>query len=119
MKFAWINPNGTWKDRKEAIIDALESGFEYIMDFDNADTIKELGNVSIISDKDNADISSITMKPVVATATETSAGVAVKTDWNKVSSTMLCEVVQPMVQSTEDYSAMSNVVVYIGKIIAE
>ncbi|MBE6494231.1 MAG: 3-dehydroquinate synthase II [Methanosphaera stadtmanae] len=56
MKFAWINPNGTWKDRKEAIIDALESGFEYIMDFDNADTIKELGNVNIISDKDNADI---------------------------------------------------------------
>ncbi len=72
-----------------------------------------------LGDKDNADISSITMNPVVATATETSAGVAVKTDWNKVSSTMLCEVVQPMVQSTEDYSAMSNVVVYIGKIIAE
>ena len=56
MKFAWINPNGTWKDRKEAIIDALESGFDHIIDFDNAETIKELGNISIISNKDDADI---------------------------------------------------------------
>ena len=56
MKFAWIRPNGTWNDRKEAIVDALESGFDHIMDFDNAETIKQLGNVSIISDKKDADI---------------------------------------------------------------
>ena len=36
MKFAWIRPNGTWNDRKEAIVDSLESGFDHIMDLDNA-----------------------------------------------------------------------------------
>lgn len=56
MKFAWIRPNGTWNDRKEAIVEALESGFDHIMDLDNAETIKQLGTVSIISDKDDADI---------------------------------------------------------------
>lgn len=56
MKFAWIRPNGTWNDRKDAIVEALESGFDHIVDFDNADTIKQLGNVTIISDKDDADI---------------------------------------------------------------
>ncbi len=56
MKFAWVKANGTWNDRKEAIIDALESGIQNIMDFDNADTIKNLGNINVISDKDNADI---------------------------------------------------------------
>lgn len=56
MKFAWIRPKGTWNDRKDAIVSALESGFEYIMDFDNADTIKDLGNVKIVSDKKDSDI---------------------------------------------------------------
>lgn len=56
MKFAWVRPNGTWNDRKEAITSALESGFEYIVDFDNADTIKELGNAKIVSDKEESDI---------------------------------------------------------------
>ncbi len=59
MKFAWIRPNGTWKDRKDAIVDALESGFDHIIDFDNAETIKELGSVTIISDKKDADITLI------------------------------------------------------------
>ena len=56
MKFAWVKPTGTWNDRKDAIVSALESGIEYIMDFDNSDTIKELGNVKIVSDKDDSDI---------------------------------------------------------------
>ena len=56
MKFAWVRANGTWKDRKEAIVSALESGLDHVIDFDNADSIKELGNVKIISDKDDADI---------------------------------------------------------------
>lgn len=56
MKFAWIRPKGTWNDRKEAIVSALESGIEYILDSDNSDTIKDLGNVKIISDKDDSDI---------------------------------------------------------------
>lgn len=56
MKFAWIRPNGTWNDRKEAIVDSLESGFDHILDLDNAETIKKLGSVTIISDKEDSDI---------------------------------------------------------------
>ena len=56
MKFAWVRPTGTWNDRKDAIVSALESGIEYIMDFDNSESIKELGNVKIVSDKEDSDI---------------------------------------------------------------
>ena len=56
MKFAWVRPKGTWNDRKEAIVSALESGIEYIMDFDNSDSIKDLGNFKIVSDKEDSDI---------------------------------------------------------------
>ena len=56
MKFAWVRPNGTWNDRKEAITSALESGFDHILDFDNKDTIKELGDIKIVSDKEDSDI---------------------------------------------------------------
>ncbi len=56
MKFAWVRPKGTWNDRKEAIVSALESGIEYIMDFDNSDSIKDLGNFKIVSDNEDSDI---------------------------------------------------------------
>ncbi len=56
MKFAWVRPTGTWNDRKDAIVSALESGIDNIIDFDNSESIKELGNVKIISDKENSDI---------------------------------------------------------------
>ena len=56
MKFAWVRPKGTWNDRKDAIVSALESGIEYILDLDNADNIKDLGNVKIVSDQDDSDI---------------------------------------------------------------
>lgn len=56
MKFAWIRPTGTWNDRKEAIVSALESGIEYILDSDNSDNIKDLGNVKIVSTKEDSDI---------------------------------------------------------------
>ena len=56
MKFAWVRPKGTWNDRKDAIVSALESGIEYILDLDNADNIKDLGNVKIVSDLDDSDI---------------------------------------------------------------
>lgn len=56
MKFAWIKPKGTWNDRKEAIVSALESGFEYILDSDNSESIKDLGNVKIVSPKEDSDI---------------------------------------------------------------
>ena len=56
MKFAWIRPKGTWNDRKDAIVSALESGFEYILDSDNSESIKELGNVKIVSENKDSDI---------------------------------------------------------------
>ena len=56
MKFAWVRPKGTWNDRKEAIVSALESGIDYIMEFDNSESIKDLGNFKIVSDKDDSDI---------------------------------------------------------------
>lgn len=68
MKFAWIRPKGTWNDRKEAIVSALESGVEYILDLDNADSIKELGNVKIVSDKENSDITLLGINEKVSLA---------------------------------------------------
>ncbi len=56
MKFAWVRPTGTWNDRKEAIVSALESGIDSIIDFDNTESIKDLGNVKIVSDKEDSDI---------------------------------------------------------------
>ncbi len=56
MKFAWVRPKGTWNDRKDAIVSALESGIEYILDTDDSDNIKDLGNVKIVSDKEDSDI---------------------------------------------------------------
>lgn len=56
MKFAWVRPTGTWNDCKEAIVSALESGIEHIMDFNNSESIKDLGNVKIVSDKEDSDI---------------------------------------------------------------
>lgn len=56
MKFAWVRPKGTWNDRKDAIVSALESGIEYILDLDDSDNIKDLGNVKIVSDKEDSDI---------------------------------------------------------------
>ena len=56
MKFAWIRPKGTWNDKKEAVVSALESGIEYILDNDNAESIKDLGSVKIVSEKEDSDI---------------------------------------------------------------
>ena len=73
-----------------------------------------------IADKDNADISSIPLYGLVKEPKICEAGFAVKQDWNTVSETKLAEILQPMVQdSSDDYKAQSNVVVYVGKITAE
>ena len=56
-KFAWImTPNLPWDDRKEMITTALESGIDYVLDLDDHDKIKKLGNVNIIANSDDADI---------------------------------------------------------------
>ncbi|RAP52615.1 MAG: 3-dehydroquinate synthase [Methanosphaera sp. rholeuAM270] len=68
MKFAWIKPNGTWNDRKDAVVSALESGMEYIIDFENENSIRDLGNVKIISDKEDSDILLLGMNEKVSVA---------------------------------------------------
>ncbi|MCH5293918.1 MAG: hypothetical protein J1E07_09325 [Treponema sp.] len=83
----------------------------------NADYIYKIK----LADSAYDDISNIEMNGIVTTPTEREAGVAEKTEWNKVSETFLCDRIQPVVldSSIEGYPAQSGVVVYIGKITAE
>ena len=56
-KFAWIStPDELWDDKKEMITTALESGIDHVLDLDDCDNIKKLGNVKIIANRDDADI---------------------------------------------------------------
>lgn len=56
-KFAWIStPDELWEDKKEMITTALESGIDHILDFDDIEEIRKLGNVKIIANNDDADI---------------------------------------------------------------
>jgi 3-dehydroquinate synthase II len=57
MKFAWIMAEGkVWDIKKQFITTALESGIEYVVDFSDIDKINKLGNLSLVSDVDDADI---------------------------------------------------------------
>ncbi len=57
MKFAWIMAEGkVWNIKKQLITTALESGIENVVDFTDVDRIKKLGNLTLISDVDDADI---------------------------------------------------------------
>ena len=56
-KFAWIStPDELWEDKKEMITTALESGIDHVLDLDDCENIKKLGNVKIIANHDDADI---------------------------------------------------------------
>ena len=56
-KFAWIvTPDLPWDERKEMITTALESGINYVVDLEYSDKIRKLGNVNIVSNKEDADI---------------------------------------------------------------
>ena len=73
-----------------------------------------------LADKDNADISSISMYQISAEPTEKEAGVAEQQSWNTVSETFLCARIQPMVQDGEEpWGVRNDTTVYIGKITAE
>jgi 3-dehydroquinate synthase II len=57
MKFAWIMAEGTnWDEKKGIITTALESGIDTVVDFENVENIKKLGNIKVVSDNDEADI---------------------------------------------------------------
>ena len=56
-KLAWIStPDELWEDKKEMITTALESGIDHVLDFDDIEEIRKLGNVKIIANNDDADI---------------------------------------------------------------
>ena len=56
-KFAWIStPDEVWEDKKEMITTALESGIDHVLDLDDIENIRKLGNVKIIANSDDADI---------------------------------------------------------------
>lgn len=56
-KFAWIStPDELWDDKKEMITTALESGIDHVLDLDDIEQIRKLGNVKIIANTDDADI---------------------------------------------------------------
>lgn len=56
-KFSWIlSPNQPWDERKEFIAMALESGIDYVLDLNDHDKIRKLGNVNIVANSDDADI---------------------------------------------------------------
>ncbi len=56
-KFAWIStPDALWEDKKEMITTALESGIDHVLDLDDIENIRKLGNVKIIANNDDADI---------------------------------------------------------------
>lgn len=56
-KFAWImTPDKPWEDRKEMITIALEAGIDHILDLEDNDKIRKLGNVNIIANNPDADI---------------------------------------------------------------
>ena len=45
-----------WDKKKEALTTALESGIDHIVDFTDVEKIQKLGNVTIISDVEGADV---------------------------------------------------------------
>lgn len=56
-KFAWImSPKASWDDKKELITTALESGIDYVLDNEDSENIRKVGNFKIISSEEDADI---------------------------------------------------------------
>ncbi|MGJ7027995.1 3-dehydroquinate synthase II [Methanothermobacter sp. DSM 3267] len=57
MKFAWLMaPDTYWDEKKTFITAALESGIDHIVDVSDAEKIRKLGNLTIISPDEDADI---------------------------------------------------------------
>jgi 3-dehydroquinate synthase II len=57
MKFAWIMAEGAnWDRKKEIVTTALESGIDHILDFTDVENLRKLGNFSLVSDVEGADI---------------------------------------------------------------
>jgi 3-dehydroquinate synthase II len=57
MKFAWIMaPGKEWEEKKGFITTGLESGIDHVLDLVELENIHKLGNITVISDQEDADI---------------------------------------------------------------
>ena len=51
-----MSPKASWDDKKELITTALESGIDYVLDNEDSENIRKVGNFKIISTEEDADI---------------------------------------------------------------
>ena len=51
-----MSPEKDWEDKKELITTSLESGIDCILDLEDSENIRKVGNFSIISNEEDADI---------------------------------------------------------------
>ena len=51
-----MSPKASWDDKKEFITTALESGIDYVLDTEDSENIRKVGNFKIISNEEDADI---------------------------------------------------------------
>ena len=51
-----MSPEKDWEDKKELITTSLESGIDCILDLKDSENIRKVGNFSIISNEEDADI---------------------------------------------------------------
>ena len=51
-----MSSKADWDDKKEFITTALESGIDYVLDTEDSENIRKVGNFKIISNDDDADI---------------------------------------------------------------
>ena len=70
-----------------------------------------------IKDKGYSDIASPTVVGLKVEPQTVTVDHAVKESWNTLSSTDLCEIIQPMVQDAQVFNP-KNYTVYIGKVVA-
>lgn len=56
-KFAWImSPKKDWEDKKDLITMSLESGIDFILDLEDSENIRKVGNFNIINTENNAEV---------------------------------------------------------------
>ncbi|ADC46849.1 3-dehydroquinate synthase AroB [Methanobrevibacter ruminantium M1] len=51
-----MSPKTSWDDKKELITTALESGIDHVLDLEDSENIRKVGNFNIISTEEDADV---------------------------------------------------------------
>ena len=56
-KFAWIiSPKKSWDEKKDLITTSLESGIDTVLDLEDLENIRKIGNMNVVSNNPNSDI---------------------------------------------------------------